>query len=138
MKTVRKILITSFVGATAFSLFEITIGYIFINVLGLYDPYPRGAEFGFLLEGWYISFFVILLLYILALVMAVRETNQLTYKSNIALALLLAFLFSIFNRWYDIPRDESFWVVWLSPVIFMFVVVVSTKLLVHYRLGKNA
>ncbi len=125
--TMGKITVISLISSTAFVLFEILIGHLFTNILGLHDPYPRSAEFGSILSGWYIRFSAFLFLYFIALLFAFNETKNQHYINSILVGIVLAFLYAVFNRWYYIPRDQSFWVVLLSPLIFVFIAIVSNK-----------
>jgi hypothetical protein len=126
-----KLIITSLIGGIAFVLFEIVIGYTVINILGLYDPYPRSAEYGSIINSSIWSVFIYFCLYMFSLLIIQEKVKMINYKYLVSVAIISALILSIFNRWYAIPREELFWLVWFLPIIFIFVVISLNKFIAN-------
>lgn len=127
-----KIVALSILSASVFAVCQVGLGYLFIHQFGFHDPRPRYAEFGSILDSLWTEIPAYIGLYLLGLLMAWRDFISLGVGLAVGQTVVVGLLFACFITWYHIPRDESYWVVWLMPVALNVVVYFSTWLLSSY------
>ncbi len=134
---VARIIIVSLVAGVLFTVFEVSIGAVFVHLLGFHDPWPRSAEFSLVLQNlpWFGLKFAVI--YALTLTLAWKQTAKIPTHYLFLLSILCSFILSLFYRWFDIPKQPGEIGIIVLPLIAMTMPVIFMVFIsIVHRMGR--